>query len=106
MLALALAVKSWWNPSFTLSATAGWDFGKSCPRFGAGLLMDNDSELRYERGMQMAPTGSLVRQRHVATQDEVHLSEGFRPVVRTEGDTQVPSVVSADNGKRPVVDLL
>lgn len=43
--------------------------------------MDNDGALQYERGLQTTHTGSLVRQKHIASQAESMTATGKRLVV-------------------------
>ena len=80
----AVVLKSWWNPSFTFAACAGFDLKRRWPSFGVMLNVDTDSELRYERGKQPQAVGSLVRQRHVANQDERDVGSGYRPIVQDD----------------------
>lgn len=81
-LCSALIFKSWWEPSFSLSIMAGWDLQEHGPCAGVSLHVDNDADLRYERGLQTGRTGSLVRQKHVATKAEGMVAQGARIVVR------------------------
>ena len=78
----AFVAKSWWEPCFSLSAMAGWDFDRNEPCAGLSLHVDNDADLRYERGLHTAQTGSLVRQKHAATVAEGKVAQGARLVVR------------------------
>jgi hypothetical protein len=81
-LCAAFVFKSWWDPCFTVSAMAGWDFRRAEPCAGISLHVDNDAELRYERGFATTQTGGLVRQKHVATKAEGKVAHGTRLVVR------------------------
>jgi hypothetical protein len=81
-LCAAFIFKSWWDPCFTIAVSAGWDFQQSEPCAGLSLHVDNDAELRYERGFHTTQTGGLVRQKHVATKAEGKVAHGTRLVVR------------------------
>ena len=89
-LCSAMVFKSWWEPSITLSVMAGWDLLERGPCAGFSINVDNDAELRYERGHHTSHTGSQVRQKHVATKAEGFVSQGARIVVRGgEGDNAI-----------------
>lgn len=49
---------------------------------GISLHVDNDTELRYERGCHTTQTGGLVQQRHAATKSEGKVAPGVWLVVR------------------------
>lgn len=42
----ALALKTWWAPSLTLSATGGWDLHRRRPLLGLQVVMENFGNLR------------------------------------------------------------
>lgn len=75
-IAAAVVLKSWWNPRFEASLMGGWEFSSQTPCIGATLSMDNDGALQYERGRHTMHTGSLVRQKHIASQSEKMVAKG------------------------------
>jgi hypothetical protein len=75
----AVVFKSWWNPSFTASLMSGVDLTAGLPFVALGgfsIGIENDILLQYERGMQPTHTGSLVRQKHVASRSEAMVAAG------------------------------
>eukprot|EP00892_Ulva_mutabilis_P006776 jgi/Ulvmu1/4470/UM002_0195.1 len=94
-VAAAIVLKSWWNPRVTGSIMGGWEFSSQTPCIGATLSMDNDGALQYERGLHSTHTGSLVRQKHVASESEAMTASGKRLMVyggeetRTAQDAQL-----------------
>lgn len=77
-IAAAVVLKSWWNPRFQASFMGGWEFSTQVPCVGATLSMDNEGALQYERGRHTTHTGSLVRQKHVASESERMVAKGQR----------------------------
>lgn len=77
-IAAAVVLKSWWNPRFQASFMGGWEFSSQMPCFGATLSMDNEGALQYERGRHTTHTGSLVRQKHIASESERMVAKGER----------------------------
>lgn len=77
-VAAAVVMKSWWNPRVTGSVMGGWEFSSQTPCIGATLSMDNDGTVQYERGLHTTHTGSLVRQKHVASKTESMTAAGKR----------------------------
>ncbi|EPS70531.1 hypothetical protein M569_04229, partial [Genlisea aurea] len=79
---IALAFKSWWNPSFTLSMSAMWDHtAKANGSFGFGLRIDNIRKASYERA---DPNFVML------TPNKEHLAQGMqwetgkRPLLQSE----------------------
>ena len=72
----ALVFKSWWDPSVSVSLMGGWSLDEHAPCAGISLHVDNDSDLRYERGLHTTGTGSLVRQKHAASKAEGLVAQG------------------------------
>jgi hypothetical protein len=81
-LCSAIVFKSWWDPSFSISLMGGWNLQEHGPCAGITMHADNDTDLRYERGLHTGHTGSLVRQKQAATKAEGMIAHGSRLVVR------------------------
>lgn len=47
-VALALAVKAWWQPSFWFALSAGYDFYTRLPRFGCTVGTENYGNIRHD----------------------------------------------------------
>ena len=45
-IALALAVKAWWQPSFWFAFSAGFDFHNRLPKFGCTFGTENYGNIR------------------------------------------------------------
>ncbi|PIN09072.1 hypothetical protein CDL12_18342 [Handroanthus impetiginosus] len=78
---IALAFKSWWKPSFTLSVSAVRDRTKAETAFGFGIRVDNIREASYQR---TDPNFVML------TPNKEHLAEGIcwkigkRPVLQSD----------------------
>lgn len=93
-IALAVVLKSWWNPRFQASLMGGWEFASQVPCIGATLSVDNEGALQYERGRHTIHTGSLVRQKHIASASEWQAAKGKRLIVHGgEGENKAQDKV-------------
>ncbi|KAL6520280.1 hypothetical protein OROMI_032460 [Orobanche minor] len=81
---LALAFKSWWKPSFTLSVSAVRDRTKAETSFGFGIRVDNIREASYQRAdpnfVMLTPS-----KEHLA--EGIHWKIGKRPVLQSDVDS-------------------
>lgn len=103
----AFVFKSWWDPAVSLSLMGGWNYKEHAPCAGISLHIDNDTERKYERGLHTVGTGSLARQKHVASKAESMVAKKSRMVVRggdadrAEADAKVlvpPEVTHKSSG--------
>jgi hypothetical protein len=76
------ALKSWYQPSAAVAATAEWRFGGGV-RFGVFGQVENFGALRYERPRDAAAAahGATLTQRHEATPAELALAAREKPLV-------------------------
>lgn len=75
-MAAAVAFKSWWHPSWVVSATASWMFATRSPKFGISFGCENHGNIRYERSQAAMVTGSAIVQRHYAQAVDLANSRG------------------------------
>ncbi|KAL7140807.1 hypothetical protein ABFS83_08G011500 [Erythranthe nasuta] len=78
---IALAFKSWWKPSFTLSVSAVRDRIKAETAFGFGIRVDNIREASYQRAdpnfVMLTPS-----KEHLA--EGIHWKSGKRPLLESD----------------------
>ncbi|KAL3162528.1 hypothetical protein ABBQ32_010183 [Trebouxia sp. C0010 RCD-2024] len=67
----ALAFKAWWQPSFWLALSGGFDFRTREPKFGLNFGTENYGNIRYERSQKQAAFGRSLVQRHVALPEDI-----------------------------------
>ncbi|KAL6518838.1 hypothetical protein OROHE_017591 [Orobanche hederae] len=81
---LALAFKSWWKPSFTLSVSAVRDRTNAETSFGFGIRVDNIREASYQRAdpnfVMLTPS-----KEHLA--EGIHWKIGKRPMLQSDVDS-------------------
>jgi hypothetical protein len=83
-VAAAVALKSWYQPSFSAAATAEWRFGGAGLRYGVVAQVENFGALRYERptaNMSAAAHGAALTQKHEATAAEQAMARRERALV-------------------------
>jgi hypothetical protein len=95
-LAAAVALKSWYQPSMSVAASAEWRFASGgaggAARGGGGLRcgvvaqVENFGALRYERPTSAAASahGAALTQKHEATAAELAMARRERPLVGSE----------------------
>ncbi|GBF92274.1 hypothetical protein Rsub_05357 [Raphidocelis subcapitata] len=80
-VALLAAFKSWFQPSLAVAGCCEYSFAHRALRYGVCVQVENFGALRYERSREVAAHGRTLTQRHEATNAEVAMSEGDRPLV-------------------------
>lgn len=99
--AVALAFKSWWNPSLTYSISATRDHTSRTTGYGFGLRVENIREARYQRA---DPNYVML------TPNKEHLAEGIvwevgkRPLL--ESDVNAGNFESIPRELRPLERIL
>ncbi|KAI8467554.1 MAG: hypothetical protein J3K34DRAFT_430110 [Monoraphidium minutum] len=79
--AVLAAFKSWFQPSLALAACWEYSFKSGQMRVGLTAQVENFGALRYERSREVQAHGRVLTQRHEATNAEVAMSQGDRPMV-------------------------
>ncbi|KAL3629219.1 hypothetical protein CASFOL_026441 [Castilleja foliolosa] len=78
---IALAFKSWWKPSFTLSLSAVRDRTKAETSFGFGIRVDNIREASYQRA---DPNFVMLTPNKEHLAEGIHWKIGTRPVLQSD----------------------
>ncbi|GFP99949.1 hypothetical protein PHJA_002139000 [Phtheirospermum japonicum] len=78
---VALAFKSWWKPSFTLSVSAVRDRTKAETSFGFGIRVDNIREASYQRA---DPNFVMLTPNKEHLAEGIHWKIGKRPVLQSD----------------------
>eukprot|EP00879_Flechtneria_rotunda_P016435 GHRR01017199.1.p2 GENE.GHRR01017199.1~~GHRR01017199.1.p2 ORF type:complete len:135 (+),score=31.91 GHRR01017199.1:307-711(+) len=80
-VALMAAFKSWFQPSIAVAAALDHSFVTGITKTGVTVQVENFGRLRYERSRDALAHGRILTQRHEATNAEIAMSEGDRPLV-------------------------
>ncbi|KAK4417768.1 hypothetical protein Salat_2189500 [Sesamum alatum] len=78
---IALAFKSWWKPSFTLSMSATRDRTKGETAYGFGINVDNIREASYQRA---DPNFVMLTPNKEHLAEGIHWKSGKRPVLQSD----------------------
>ncbi|KAK6129326.1 hypothetical protein DH2020_036934 [Rehmannia glutinosa] len=82
---IALAFKSWWKPSFTLSLSAVRDRTKAETSFGFGICVDNIREASYQRA---DPNFVMLTPNKEHLAEGIHWKIGKRPVLQSDVNSE------------------
>ncbi|WIA23567.1 hypothetical protein OEZ85_000289 [Tetradesmus obliquus] len=96
-VALMAAFKSWFQPSVAFAAAVERSFVTGKMRTGLTVQVENFGRLRYERSREALAHGRILTQRHEATDAELAMAEGDRPLVgrrAADEDFNMPEAAS------------
>uniref|UniRef100_A0A383V7V0 Uncharacterized protein n=1 Tax=Tetradesmus obliquus TaxID=3088 RepID=A0A383V7V0_TETOB len=96
-VALMAAFKSWFQPSVAFAAAVERSFVTGQMRTGLTVQVENFGRLRYERSREALAHGRILTQRHEATDAELAMAEGDRPLVgrrAADEDFNMPEAAS------------